>query len=63
MLKPSLRLLILPLGAVAAMATMAGQNAPEATRVRVPRQVRLDVVPCAPNALADICFVSERPAR
>ena len=34
MLKPSLRLFILPLGAVSMIATLASQNAPQAASAR-----------------------------
>jgi hypothetical protein len=63
MLKPSLRLFILPLGAVTAIATMASQNAPQATRASAIQQVRHEVVACQPNSNTDICIVSEKAAR
>ena len=63
MLNPSLRFFILPLGAVTAIATMASQNAPQATRASAIQQVRHEVVACQPNANTDICIVSEKTAR
>ena len=63
MLKPSLRLFILPLGAVSAIATMANQNAPQAARANTIQQVRQEIVACSPNSNADICIVSEHRAR
>jgi hypothetical protein len=60
MLKPSLRLFILPLGAVTAIATMASQNAPQATRDSAIQQVRQEIVACSPNSNAHICIVSEQ---
>ena len=63
MLKPSLRLFILPLGAVTAIATMASQNAPQATRASAIPQVRQEIVACQPNSNADICIISEKAAR
>jgi hypothetical protein len=61
MLKPSLRLFILPLGAVSMIATLASQNAPQAQRESTFQQVRQEIVTCAPNA--DICVISEKVAR
>jgi hypothetical protein len=61
MLKPSLRLFILPLGAVTAIATMASQNAPRATRDSAIQQVRQEIVTCSPNT--QICIVSEQTQR
>jgi len=63
MLKPNLRLLILPLGAVTAIATMASQNAPQANRAGAIQQVRQEIVACQPNSSADVCIVSEQAAR
>jgi len=62
MLKPSLRLFILPLGAATIIATMASQNAPQASRA-ADAQLRQEIVACsaAPNASA--CIVSEKAAR
>lgn len=64
MLKPSLRLFILPLGAISMIATLSSQNAPQAAhRESMIQQVRQDIAACAPNSKADICIVSEMPAR
>lgn len=47
MLKPSLRFLIVPLGAVSMIASMASQNTPQAQlRDGATRQVREQVVDC-----------------
>ena len=62
MLKPSLRLFILPLGAVSIIATMASQEAPQATRASDP-QLRQEIVACSANPKADVCIVSEKTAR
>jgi hypothetical protein len=64
MLKPSLRLFILPLGAVSMIASMASQNAPQAAqRESATQQVRQEIVPCKANSTADICIISEKAAR
>ena len=63
MLKPSLRLFILPLGAVTMIATLASQNAPQAQRESMIQQVRQEIVACAPNSNADICVINEKVAR
>ena len=64
MLKPSLRLFILPLGAVSMIATLASQNAPQAAqRDSMMQQVRQEIAACTPNSVADICVVSEKVAR
>jgi hypothetical protein len=63
MLKPSLRLFILPLGAVSMIATMASQNAPHAARDNGIQQVRQEIVACSANPKADVCIVSEQAAR
>jgi hypothetical protein len=63
MLKPSLRLFILPLGAVSMIATMASQNAPQATRDTATQQVRQELVACSAAPKADLCIVSEKAAR
>jgi len=62
MLKPSLRLFILPLGAVSIIATMASQDAPQATRAS-DQQLRQEIVACSANPKADVCIVSEKAAR
>ena len=63
MLKPSLRLFILPLGAVSMIATLSSQNAPQAGQRETIQQVRQEIVACTPNSNADICIVSEKIAR
>lgn len=64
MLKPSLRLFILPLGAVSMIATLSSQNAPQAAqRESTMQQMRQEIAACAPNSKADICIVSEKAAR
>jgi hypothetical protein len=64
MLNPSLRLFILPLGAVSMIATLSSQNAPQAAqRENMIQQVRQEIVTCTPNFNADVCIVRERPAR
>jgi hypothetical protein len=64
MLKPSLRLFILPLGAVSMIASLSSQNAPQAAqRENMLQQVRQEIVACSANSKADICIVSEKSAR
>lgn len=64
MLKPSLRLFILPLGAVSMIATLSSQNAPQAPqRASMIQQMRQEIMACAPNSKADICIISEKAAR
>jgi hypothetical protein len=64
MLKPNLRLLILPLGAVSMIATLSSQNVPQAAqRESMIQQVRQEIVACTPNSNADICIVSEKTPR
>lgn len=64
MLTPSLRLFILPLGAVSMIATLSSQNAPQAAqRGSMIQQVRQQAAPCTPLARADVCIVSEKAAR
>ena len=63
MLKPSLRLFILPLGAVSMIATLSSQNAPQAERASMFHQIRQEIVACTPNSNADICIVSEKAPR
>jgi hypothetical protein len=63
MLKPSLRLFILPLGAVSAIATMASQDASQAGRNGMMREIRQEIVVCAPNLKTDVCIVSEKVGR
>ena len=63
MLKPSLRLFILPLGAVSMIASLSSQNAPQAAQRDMLQQVRQEIVACSANAKADICIISEKSAR
>jgi hypothetical protein len=63
MLKPSLRLFILPLGAVTMIATMASQNAPQAARDSAIQQARQEIVACSAAPNADTCIVREKAAR
>lgn len=63
MLKPSVRLFILPLGAVSVIATMASQDGTQAGRDSMMREVRQEITACAPNLKADVCIVSEKTAR
>ena len=63
MLKPGLRLFILPLGAVSMIATLSSQNAPQAAQRESFQQVRQEMAPCKANANADICIISEKAAR
>jgi hypothetical protein len=64
MLKPSLRLFILPLGAVSMIATLSSQSAPQpAQRDTMIQQLRQEIVTCKANSNADICIVSEKAAR
>ena len=62
MLKPSLRLFIIPLGAATIIATMASQNAPQATRGADP-QLRQEIAACSAAPKADVCIVGEKAAR
>jgi hypothetical protein len=64
MLKPSLRLFILPLGAVSMIATLSSQHAPQAVkREGMIQQMRQEIVACTPHSKADICIISETSAR
>ena len=64
MLKPSLRLFIIPLGAISMIATLASQNAPQAARNdRLSPQLRQEVVVCSPDSKVDICIVGESTSR
>jgi hypothetical protein len=63
MLKPSLRLFILPLGAVCTIAALASQNAPQAAQRDVASRSQQEVVSCSTKPNADICIISETVAR
>jgi hypothetical protein len=66
MLKPSLRFLIVPLGAVSMIASMASQNTPQAQlRDGATRQVREQVVDCGKQvrSAAGICVADSTSAR
>ncbi|ETR79068.1 hypothetical protein X566_11075 [Afipia sp. P52-10] len=62
MLKPSLRLFILPLGAVCTIAALASQNAPQASQ-HPAMQTRQEIVSCSTKPNADVCILSESVAR
>ena len=59
MLKPSFRLFIVPLGAVATLATMSTQNVqPRAPRDTGSMFVREQVVDCRTKSPKEICVIS-----
>ena len=59
MLKPSFRLFIVPLGAVATLATLSSQNiAPRAQRDTGSMFVRERVVDCSTKSSKEICVIS-----
>jgi len=59
MLKPSFRLFIVPLGAVATLATLSAQNVqPRAQRDSSPTFVREQVVDCGTKSPKEICVIS-----
>lgn len=58
MLKPSLRFFIIPLGAVATLATLSSQNiAPRAQREAGVMPVREQVVDCSAKSAAEVCEI------
>ena len=58
MLKPSFRLFIVPLGAVATLATLSAQNVqPRAQRDSSPTFVREQVVDCSTKSAAEVCVI------
>jgi hypothetical protein len=64
MLKPSLRLFILPLGAVCTIAALASQNAPQAAqRASIVTQAQQEIAPCSAKSNADVCIISESATR
>ena len=63
MLKPSLRLFILPLGAVSMIATLSSQHGPQVQRESVIQQMRQEIVACPPNSKTDICAIGQKGAR
>ena len=58
MLKPSFRLFIIPLGAVATLASLSAQNAsPRAQRDTGSVYVREQVVDCSTKSAAEVCVI------
>jgi hypothetical protein len=58
MLKPSFRFFIIPLGAVATLASLSSQNiAPRAQRDAGSMQVREQVVDCSHTSAAEVCVI------
>jgi hypothetical protein len=58
MLKPSFRLFIIPLGAVATLASLSSQNvAPRAQRDAGSSFVREQVVDCSNKSPAEVCVI------
>ena len=59
MLKPSFRLFIVPLGAVATLASLSAQNIqPRAQRDNGSMVVREQVVDCAAKSSTEVCMIS-----
>ena len=59
MLKPSFRFFIIPLGAVATLASLSAQNvAPRAQRDAGSMVVREQVVDCSIRSAAEVCVIS-----
>jgi hypothetical protein len=59
MLKPSFRLFIVPLGAVATLATLSAQNVtPRAQRDSGSTFVREQVVDCGTKSPKEVCVIS-----
>jgi hypothetical protein len=59
MLKPSFRLFIVPLGAVATLATLSAQNVqPRAQRDTSSTFVREQVVVCSTKSPKEVCVIS-----
>jgi hypothetical protein len=58
MLKPSFRFFIIPLGAVATLASLSSQNiAPRADRDTGSRPVREQVVDCSGRNVSEVCVI------
>ncbi|MGY3619083.1 hypothetical protein [Bradyrhizobium sp. USDA 10063] len=58
MLKPSFRFFIIPLGAVATLATLSSQNvSPRAQRDAGVMPVREQVIDCSTKSAADVCEI------
>jgi hypothetical protein len=58
MLKPSFRFFIIPLGAVATLASLSSQNiAPRADRDTGSRLVREQVVDCSARNVSEVCVI------
>ena len=59
MLKPSFRFFIVPLGAVATLASLSAQNvSPRAQRDSGSRLVREQVVDCSAKSPTEVCVIS-----
>ncbi|MDI1262878.1 MAG: hypothetical protein PS018_06440 [bacterium] len=59
MLKPSFRLFIVPLGAVATLASLSAQNVqPRAQRDAGSMLVREQVVDCSTKSIKEVCVIS-----
>ncbi len=59
MLKPSLRLFIIPLGAICTLASLSSQNvAPRAQRDSGSSFVRQQAVDCSNKSPSEVCVVS-----
>jgi hypothetical protein len=60
MLKPSFRLFIVPLGAVATLASLSAQNvSPRAQRDTGSMFVREQVVDCSTRSVAEVCVIPD----
>jgi hypothetical protein len=58
MLKPSFRFFIIPLGAVATLASLSAQNvAPRAQRDAGNMVVREQVIDCSTKSAAEVCVI------
>lgn len=58
MLKPSFRLFIVPLGAIATLASLSAQNvSPRAQRDTGSTYVREQVVDCSMKSAAEVCVI------
>ena len=64
MLKPSFRLFIVPLGAVATLASLSAQNvSPRAQRDTGSTYVREQVVDCTNKNPQEVCVISSETSR
>jgi hypothetical protein len=58
MLKPSFRFFIIPIGAVATLASLASQNiTPRTERDSGSRLVREQVVDCSARSISEVCVI------